>query len=1294
MRPATNDLVFISVALIVWATGNCGASAGSIQRFGRSAELTISSISGRMVQIVVAPLDENGKPRPAPASTALLEQKSTPVLSSRELADAKDIAAGKLKLRVSGTPLTIVLRNGSDKPVQELRLADADGSLAFNLAAPVLGMGEGAQQFDRRGAQYSMRDGWAGWDRAKLGSWVAVPFLIGTDGWAMFVHHPWGQFDLRGREGRFIPNAEGKDSPLVLYLMAWDEPGDVLKEHARLTGRTPMPPKWTMGYMQSHRTLAGPDEVLGVAKTFREKKLPCDALIYLGTGYCPAGWNTGHGSLEFNPRTFDKPKEMIDQLHALDFRIVLHKNAAPRNLFGISVTDAAANEKFRPHNVGRRGLVDIASYWRRHQQVFALGNDGWWPDDGDELPRESRLARHRAYHDGSLVDRPDVRPWSLHRTGYAGVNRYGGWIWSGDIDSRWATLAAQVSVGQNHSLSLSPYWGTDIGGFFPTKELTGELYARWFQFGAFCSSFRAHGRTWHLRLPWGWNTGKLGPVEGRESPDLSELNNAEVEPICRKYLELRYKLLSYNYTLCREAYDSALPMMRALWLHYPNDPAAVLRGDEYLWGRDLLVAPVTSKEASERKLYLPEGDWYDFWTNEKHAGRRELTRKVDLATLPLYVRAGAILPLDPVRQFTGQQVEEPITVRVYSGRDGEFRLYEDDGRSLDYQIGKFAWTRFAWNDRERRLAIAPDDQTSDFAVATKNLNVELVPGGVKKTVRYDGKPLEVRFDEASAPAAQTATKENRRVAITVRADQPRGELRPIWRFFGADEPNYAYMKDGKKLLAELGELRPKSVYFRTHNLLTSGDGTPALKWGSTGAYREDAQGNTVYDWTILDRIFDTYLERGVRPYAQIGFMPRDLSIKPEPYQHRWKPGAKYDDIYTGWTYPPKDYKKWAELVFQWTKHCVERHGRAEVESWYWQTWNEPNIGYWRGTPQEFYKLHDYAIDAVRRALPTARVGGPDTAGGGRPLRAFLEHCLRGTNHATGQKGTPTDFVAFHAKGAPRLVNGHVQMGIANQLRVIDSSFGIVASFPELKGKPIVIGESDPDGCAACSAQVYPQNGYRNGTLYASYTAASFARKHDLADKHGVNLEGALTWAFEFEDQPYFAGFRSLATNGFDKPVLNVFRMFSHMTGQRLAVESDAAVPLETILRRGVRGEGDVSALASLDKGKLCVLVWHYHDDDVRGAVADVELTLTGLPVKSGEAQLQHFRIDDDHSNAFTAWKRMGSPQQPTSAQYAQLERAGRLTALGEPEKLRLEDSKTVVKLSLPRQSVSLARIEW
>lgn len=300
-----------------------------------------------------------------------------------------------------------------------------------------------------------------------------------------------------------------------------------------------------------------------------------------------------------------------------------------------------------------------------------------------------------------MLERPNERPWSLHRNGYAGVARYGGWIWSGDTQSRWATLAAHVPVGVNYSLSLTPFWGTDIAGFVPTDDLTGEYYVRWFQFATFNPLFRSHGRTWHLRLPRGWNAGESGPLETNWRPDPNELHNAEIEPICKKYLKLRYRLLPYNYTLRREACDIGLPPMRALWLHYPGDPEAVKLGDEYLWGRDWLVAPVVQKGAKSRRVYLPEGIWFDWWTGEKLSGRRWIERAVDLATMPLYVRAGAIVPLDPVRQYTSQSMVEPATLRVHPGANGAFTLYDDDSQSLGYRDAsdpKTTWIRFRWDD--------------------------------------------------------------------------------------------------------------------------------------------------------------------------------------------------------------------------------------------------------------------------------------------------------------------------------------------------------------------------------------------------------------------------------------------------------------------------------------------------------------------------------------------------------------------------------------------------------------------
>ena len=530
------------------------------------------------------------------------------------------------------------------------------------------------------------------------------------------------------------------------------------------------------------------------------------------------------------------------------------------------------------------------------------------------------------------------------------------------------------------------------------------------------------------------------------------------------------------------------------------------------------------------------------------------------------------------------------------------------------------------------------------------------------------------------------------VNIEVDASRALGELKPIWRFFGADEPNYAYMKDGRKLLSQLGRLGSPQVYFRAHHLFTSGDGAHALKFGSTGAYKEDADGHAVYDWTINDRIFDAYLAAAVKPFVQLGFMPEALSTRPELYP-RDPPRDKMVNVKAGQSYPPKDYAKWGELCYQFAQHCVERYGRAEVASWYWECWNEANIGYWQGTREDFFKLHDFAIHGVRRALPEARVGGPHGAGGagGTFLREFLEHCARGKNHATGATGTPLDFIAFHAKGAPALVDTHVRMSMGRQLKDIDDAFAVIASFPAYRHTPVIIGECDPEGCAACRR---PQDAYRNGTMYSSYTAASFPRIVELADHHGVNLEGALTWAFTFEDQPLFAGFRQLASGGLDLPVLNTFRLFAQMTGQRIATTSSSGHNAATILAQDVRAHADVSAQASLDGKKLSVLLWHYHDDDVPGPAAAVELKLAGLPAEATDVRVSHHRIDAEHSNAYTAWQAMGSPARPDAAQFAALERAATLATIAPPPIVRTSPGRADLQFSLPRQAVSLLTLEW
>lgn len=533
------------------------------------------------------------------------------------------------------------------------------------------------------------------------------------------------------------------------------------------------------------------------------------------------------------------------------------------------------------------------------------------------------------------------------------------------------------------------------------------------------------------------------------------------------------------------------------------------------------------------------------------------------------------------------------------------------------------------------------------------------------------------------------------VDIRVNAQESVRPFQHIWSFFGYDEPNYTYMKDGQKLLGELGRMSPVPVFIRAHNLLTTGEGVHALKWGSTNAYTEDANGNPVYDWKIVDRIFDTFKEKGVKPLVEIGFMPKALSTQPEPYQHQFPKTT----IKGGWAYPPKDYKKWADLVHAWVKHCVERYGKAEVESWYWEVWNEPDIIYWQSTREEYEKLYDYASDALKRALPTAKIGGPHSTGPANDnaaafLKGFLQHTSNGKNHATGKTGSALDYIAFHPKGQPEIVNGEVRMGISRQLRSIDRGMGIVASFPQYKNTPIILGESDPEGCAACGVRTHPQNAYRNGPLYGAYSAVTTDRTIELAAKHGVNIRGAVTWAFEFENQPYFDGFRTLASNGIDKPVLNVFRMLGLMGSMQLKAESNGRIALDDLLTKGAREKAEVSALAAREERAVSVMVWNYHDDNLPAASEDVRLAVGSLPAAAKRVLVSHYRMDEAHSNAYAVWKAMGSPQEPNPSQYKKLDDAGQLGLLHSPEWKTVADGKVSLQFSLPRHGVSLLRLSW
>jgi len=536
------------------------------------------------------------------------------------------------------------------------------------------------------------------------------------------------------------------------------------------------------------------------------------------------------------------------------------------------------------------------------------------------------------------------------------------------------------------------------------------------------------------------------------------------------------------------------------------------------------------------------------------------------------------------------------------------------------------------------------------------------------------------------------------VAIHVDLGKVVGPYKPIYGWFGYDEANYTTMRHGTELLKELHDLSPAPVYIRAHHLLTSGDGVAELKFSSTNVYSEDASGKPIYDFKIFDGIFDAYKAAGVRPMVELGFMPKDLAAdlpdRHEPYQVHYPKSA----ISGKSNNPPKDYAKWGELARVVTAHLVERYGKENVLQWYFEVWNEPDIDYWHTSPEEYWKLYDYAVAGVRAALPGARVGGPASTSPGNPkantfLKNFLEHVNTGRSAANG-KPIPMDFISFHAKGRPTISEGKVTMGLNRELTDADKGFELIATYPRFKNLPIIISEADPEGCAACSSKVNPANNYRNGTLYPAYTAAAYKGLFELQDRHAVNLISMLSWSFEFEDKEYFEGFRSLATNGVDKPVLNVFRMFALMSGNRVQTTSTGQVPLDTLVSTGVRQAPDVDALATKAEHEAAVLVWNYHDVDGAADAAPASVTIGGIPAGVHRVLLEHYRIDDTHSNAYTVWKAMGSPQHPTTQQYAHLRDAGQLELLTSPVWLEVANGQVVVRTELPRQGISLLHLKW
>ena len=528
-----------------------------------------------------------------------------------------------------------------------------------------------------------------------------------------------------------------------------------------------------------------------------------------------------------------------------------------------------------------------------------------------------------------------------------------------------------------------------------------------------------------------------------------------------------------------------------------------------------------------------------------------------------------------------------------------------------------------------------------------------------------------------------------KVNISVDATAAGTPLERVWPFHGYDEINYTTVPEGKVLLGNIAAAHTAPVHVRSHFLLNTGDGTPAMKWGSTNVYTEDASGNPVYSWTLTDGIMDTITGAGAFPFVEIGFMPQALSLQPTPYGNS---GTTALD--GGCFYPPTDYTKWAGLIREWATHANERYPNVAA-SWLWELWNEPDIGYWKGTFADYARLYDYTESALHAVIPDAMRGGPAVAGaGGSFLTQFLEHCATGTNAVTGETGTRLDLVTFHAKGGVAITEGHVEMDLGNQLRLHRAGFNSVATFSQFKQTPIYITEADPDGCAACPASATPADAYRNSTAYGAYEIAMMKHTIDLESQVGVKLGGVLTWAFAFPGTPYFAGYRALATNGINLPVFGAFKLLGRLSGTRLPLTSSGAHPLGDILTNGVRDQPEIDGMATLDGAAVQVLVWNYHDDIVTVPSVPVHLTVA-IPASFGSsARVSHLRVDDTHGDAYSVWVSQGMPANPSAAQVTALQQAMDPSQLVPDGTFAVAADGTVgVDFDLPRFGISLVTIQ-
>lgn len=575
--------------------------------------------------------------------------------------------------------------------------------------------------------------------------------------------------------------------------------------------------------------------------------------------------------------------------------------------------------------------------------------------------------------------------------------------------------------------------------------------------------------------------------------------------------------------------------------------------------------------------------------------------------------------------------------------------------------------------------------TTDTATATALRDKN--PGVESTTLFPDAAP-----HDPNAAHVHTAT-------IDVDAGAPGQSIEPIWASLGYDEINWTYTATGRELLATIGKTSTTPFHVRPHYVFVSGTGFGLPHQGSGNVYHEQ-DGVPFYDFTIVDQAYDAIVNAGHHVLVELGFTPRDLVPDRAYEEHSLIDSPTVYSAYEAWhwSFPPKDYDKWAGLVAALARHCLERYGEEEVSGWLWELWNEPDIYYWRGTRQEFNELYEATARAVRSVLPNASVGGPTVTGGPNGagfLREFLQFVA--------DKNLPLDFVSFHTKGS-RFVPWRTYGPIGSEapekqspqttkmLYEIRRLLRVMAEFPQFAKLPAIVDECDAGVPAHWG--VYDNSNFRfqNTEYYPVFQANLMKKILDLNTLEKAQVREATTWSFYFEGERMFEGTRSFATaNGVEKPLLNAYRMFGKLGTTRIPAVSDSTWSVSELdaIAPALPAE-EVDALATrTDDGDLAILIYRRTDDQysVDDTEADVSVKLRGL--QPGRYSLEHYRIDELHSNAHTVWKQLGSPQLPTPEE---VERMHSKMGLEEYESARDVDASegtSEIALSLPLQSVSL-----